>query len=98
MTTDELRQLLSEVVMRYTVLLTPETDPDVYIAYVPVLGVVTQGDTVETALEAAGDAAFLEIMGRLDDGEQVPVEATDGIVAGIEVEAPLPARVTRHRE
>jgi predicted RNase H-like HicB family nuclease len=80
--------------MRYTVLLTPEADPDVYVAYVPVLGVVTQGATVESALVAAQEAAFLEIMGRLDDGEEVPVEATGGIVAGIEVEAPVPAGVS----
>ena len=28
--------------MRYTVLLLPETDPGVYVAYVPVLDVTTQ--------------------------------------------------------
>ncbi|MBA2521125.1 MAG: type II toxin-antitoxin system HicB family antitoxin [Chloroflexia bacterium] len=79
--------------MQYTVLLTPETDPDVYVVYVPVLGVVTQGATVEAALEAAQEAAYLDIMGRLDDGEDVPVEPDGQIVARIAVTVPVPAGV-----
>lgn len=79
--------------MRYTVLLTLETDPEVYVAHVPVLGVVTQGATVEAALEAAQEAAYLDIMGRLDDGEDVPVEPDDAIVARITVEAAVPTGV-----
>jgi predicted RNase H-like HicB family nuclease len=66
----------AESAMRYTVLLTPETDPNVYLAYVPVLGVVNEGATVKTALEAAQEAAYLELHGRLDDSEEVPVPAT----------------------
>lgn len=74
--------------MRYTILLTPEVGPNVYVAYVPILGIVTQGATVEAALEAAREATYLEIMGRLDDGEEGPVESAGGIGASIEVEVP----------
>lgn len=70
--------------MRYTILLTPEVDPNVYVAYVPVLGIVTQGATVEAALEAAREATQLEIVSWLDDGEDFPVEPAGGIVASIE--------------
>lgn len=77
--------------MQLTVLLTPEVDPSVYIVYVPVLGIVTQGATVEDALEAAQEAAYLEIMGRLDDGEEVPREPDGQIIARIAVEVPVPA-------
>ncbi|MDQ3693432.1 MAG: type II toxin-antitoxin system HicB family antitoxin [Chloroflexota bacterium] len=80
--------------MQYTVLLTPETDPDVYVVYVPVLGVVTQGATVEAALEAAQEAAYLDIMGWPDDGEDVPVEPDGQIVARIAVAVPVPTGVT----
>ena len=83
--------------MRYTVLLTPETDAvgfEGYVAYVPVLGVVTQGATIEAAIEAAGEAAYLQIMGHLDDGADVPVESEGGIVARIAVEVPALASAT----
>jgi predicted RNase H-like HicB family nuclease len=83
----------SEHPMRYTVLLTPETDPDVYVVYVPVLGVVTQGATVEAALEAAQEAAHLDILGRIDDREEVPVEPEGAIFTGIAVEVPVTADV-----
>lgn len=79
--------------MRYTTLLTSEVDPNVFVAYVPVLGIVTQGATVEAALEAAREATYLEIMGRLDDNEDVPVEPAGCIVASSEVEVPVPAAV-----
>lgn len=80
--------------MRYTILLTPEVNPNVYVAYVPVLGIVTQGATVDAALDAAREATYLEIMGRLDDGEDVPVEPASGIVASIEIEVPALAAVS----
>ena len=77
--------------MRYTVLLTPETDPDVYVAYVPVLGVVTQGATIEAALTAAREAATVALAAMVDDGEDVPIEPTDGVIAAIDVPVPVPA-------
>ena len=77
--------------MRYSVLLLPETDPDVYVAYVPVLGVVTQGDTLEDALVAAREAAVLAVRGMVADGEEVPTEPAGAVVSAVEVTIPAAA-------
>lgn len=74
--------------MRYTVLLLPETDPDVYVAYVPVLGVTTQGGTREEALVAAREAAVLALRGMLEDDEEIPNEPPGAITASIEISVP----------
>ena len=77
--------------MRYTVLLLPETDPEVYVAYVPVLGVVTQGRSREDALVAAREAATLALQDLIQDGEEVFAEPAGAIVETIDVPAPVPA-------
>ena len=83
--------------MRYTVLLTPESDAvgfEGYVAYVPVLGVVTQGATIEAAIEAAGEAAYLDLMGRLDNAEEVPTEPEGVIITDVEVQVAALASVS----
>ena len=77
--------------MRYTVLLLPEADPEVYVAYVPVLGVVTQGRTKEDALVAAREAATLALQDLIEDGEEVFAEPAGAIVETIDVPVPVPA-------
>ena len=76
--------------MRHTALLLPETDPDVYVVYVPVLGVVTQGKSFEEALVAAREAATLAVAGLADDGEEIPAEPAGAVVASVDV--PVPAQ------
>lgn len=76
--------------MRYTVLLLPETDPMVYVAYVPVLGVVTQGRTREDALVAAREAATLALRDVMNEGEEVYAEPPGAVVETIEVDVPVP--------
>lgn len=80
--------------MRYTVLLLPETDPEVHVAYVPVLGVVTQGRTVADALVAAHEAASLALQDLVDEGEEVYAEPPGAIMETIEVDVPVPAGAT----
>lgn len=77
--------------MRYTTLLLPGHEPDVYVAFVPVLDVVTQGGTIAEALVAAREAATLAIRGMIEDGEEVPVEPPGAIVEAIDVPVPVPA-------
>ena len=77
--------------MRYTVLLLPGQEPDVYVAFVPALDVVTQGGTVAEALVAAREAATLAIRGMLEEGEEVPVEPPGAMVETIDVSVPVPA-------
>ncbi len=77
--------------MRYTALLLQETDPHVHVAYVPILGVVTQGGTADEALTAAREAAILAIRGMLEDGEELPAEPPGAIIETIDVPVPVPA-------
>ncbi len=77
--------------MRYTVLLLPETDPEVYVAYGPVLAIVTQGRSREDALVAAREAATLALRDLIEDGEEVFAETGAAIVETIDVPVPVPA-------
>ncbi len=80
--------------MRYTVILLPGQVSEVYVAFVPALDVVTQGDTVEEALVAARDAAMLAVRGMVKDGEEVPIERAPAIVETIDVPLPVAAGAT----
>ena len=77
--------------MHYTVLLSPGSTSPGYVAYVPVLGVVTQGETIEAALQAAGEAARLDSRDRIRHDEEVPAEPLDCVLTKIEVEVPVTA-------
>jgi antitoxin HicB len=69
---------------RYTVILYPEEEGG-YSVLVPSLpGCVTQGETVEEALDMARDAIALYISVLRDRGEEVPVEAVPPVAAGVE--------------
>ena len=80
--------------MRYTVLLLLGQVSDVYVAFVPALDVVTQGDTIAEAVAAAREAATLAVRGMIKDGEDVPVERAQAIVETIDVPLPVPAEAT----
>ncbi len=69
---------------RYTVLLIPQEGG--YAVEVPVLpGCLTQGATVEQALERAQEAILAHIAGLEADGEPVPVEEAPLTTALVEV-------------
>lgn len=85
---------METLAVRYTVLLLPETDPEVHVAYVPVLGVVTQGRTREDALVAAREAATLALEDLIGEGEEVYAEPPGAIVETIDVPIPVPAEAT----
>lgn len=80
--------------MRYTVLLLPGEDPEVYVAFVPGLDVVTQGDGIEGAMAAAREASILAIKDMIGGGEEILVERGDAIMDTIEVDVPVPAAAT----
>ena len=80
--------------MRFTVVLLPDARDGGFVAYVPAIpGCVTQGETIEEALEMAADAAALLLTEFDAAGEEVPEEAPGAIVATIDVTAltPVPA-------
>jgi predicted RNase H-like HicB family nuclease len=78
---------------RYTVLLYHDEEEGGYAALIPVLGVATQGESIDEALAMAKEAAELQIRGLIEDGEPVLMEETPPIVAAIEVAVPVEADV-----
>jgi predicted RNase H-like HicB family nuclease len=75
--------------MRYTVLLLPDSETGVFVAYVPALGVTTQGTSVEDALAMAKEASELVIEDMAERGEDVPLEEAGAVVSSIDVELPV---------
>jgi predicted RNase H-like HicB family nuclease len=76
---------------RYTVLLYPEEQG--YSVLVPVLGVATQGETVEEALAMARDVIEVAVRGLIEDQEPVPEEENPPMVATVDVDVPVKATV-----
>ncbi|MDQ3693863.1 MAG: hypothetical protein M3464_09565 [Chloroflexota bacterium] len=64
------------------------------MTYVPVLGVVTQGETIAAALPAAREAARLDSWGRIRHDEEVSIDPLDRVLTTIEVEVPVAAAVS----
>ncbi len=71
--------------MHYTVVLLPEPDIDGYVAYVPAVGVTSQGYSIQHALEMAAEAASLRLEIMAEDGQEMPIEQPGAIVGSIEV-------------
>jgi antitoxin HicB len=74
---------------RFTVLLYPEEGG--YSVLVPVLGVATQGETVDEALAMARDLIEVTVRGLIDDNEPVPEEETPPMVVTIDMAIPQAA-------
>jgi antitoxin HicB len=73
--------------LRYSVVLMP--DEGSYAVVVPALpGCVTQGDSIEDALDRARDVIQLWISGLADAGEDVPVEEGPAMLGVLDVEEP----------
>ncbi|MBA3643743.1 MAG: type II toxin-antitoxin system HicB family antitoxin [Chloroflexota bacterium] len=78
--------------MRYSVVLVPGDRQSCYVAYVPVIpGCVSQGHSVEDALDMAQDAASAMIESMVDHDEEIPTENTGAIIASIDVAIPAAA-------
>jgi predicted RNase H-like HicB family nuclease len=77
---------------QYTIVLTPDFDDQVYTVTVPALpGIVTEGATVEEAIEMAKDAIRTHVEGLLLDGEDVPEETMRPQAITLDVDIPVPA-------
>ena len=76
---------------RFTVLLYPEEGA--YSVLVPVLGVATQGETVEEALAMARDVIEVTVRGLIEDNEPIPEEETPPMVVTVDVSDPVGATV-----
>jgi antitoxin HicB len=72
----------------YTVLLDPDEEDGGYTVTVPALpGVVTQGETIDEALEMAKDAIALYLEDLVADGEPIPAERLAPQLAVVRVAA-----------
>ena len=71
--------------MRYTVVLVPDPELGGYVAYVPVVGVTTQGESIDEAFAMAAEAAGLKLDVMIEDGEELLTEAPGVIVGSVEV-------------
>jgi antitoxin HicB len=74
---------------RFTVLLYPEEGG--YSVLVPVLGVATQGETIEEALAMARDVIDVTVRGLIEDNEPIPEEETPPMVVTVDVSDPVEA-------
>lgn len=73
------------LVLNYTVILEPAEEGG-YIVYVPALpGCVTQGETIEEALEMAKDSIYGYLETLKEMGEEIPIEKEKFIVSKIEL-------------
>ena len=73
---------------RYTVMLIPDPDDGGYTVLVPALPeCVTEGDTVQEAIDNARDVIRLVLESRVADGEAIPEEPVAIQLAAVEVEA-----------
>src|SRR4051794_17665799 len=77
---------------RYTVLLYKEDG--VYAALVPMLGVASQGRTVEEALAMAHEATALQVKWLAEHNEPILEEEEPPIVAAVNVDIPVVAPAT----
>jgi antitoxin HicB len=81
--------------LRYSIVLVPEAGS--YVVKVPALpGCVTQGESVEDALDAARDLISLWISGLADAGEEVPVEEGPALLCVLDVEEPQCSAAPQH--
>lgn len=73
---------MEKKILNYRVVITPDertgTGKSCYTAYVPLLGIATDGDTVEEALMNVQDAIRVYIRSLREDGEEIPLESIDG--------------------
>jgi predicted RNase H-like HicB family nuclease len=57
---------------------------------IPLLGVATQGESLDEAMAMAKEAAELHVRGLIEDGEPVLEEEEPPIVASVDIAVPVP--------
>ncbi len=71
--------------MRYNVLLQPGDDPGISVAFVPSLDIVTQGASMEQALDAAREAIVLTVRSLIEEGEEIPADSPEALLTSVDV-------------
>lgn len=67
--------------LNYRVIIEPDertgTNEPIYTAYVPTLGIATDGDTMEEALDNAEEAILAYVESLREDGLEIPIDHVD---------------------
>jgi predicted RNase H-like HicB family nuclease len=74
-------------VRRFTILLYPEDGG--YSVLVPVLGVATQGETIDEAMAMARDLIEVTVRGLIEDNQPILEEETPPMIATVDVTLPV---------
>lgn len=81
---------LAKKILKYTVIFEPAEEGG-YVATVPSLpGCITEGDTLEEAMEMVKDAISGYIVSLEKHGEQIPVENGSTLMSTVDVPYPIP--------
>lgn len=81
---------LSKKILKYTVIFEPAEEGG-YVVSVPALpGCVTEGDTLEEAMEMVKDAISGYIASLKKHGEPIPVESGPSLMGVVDVPMPTP--------
>lgn len=95
---DDIINVMKQRVANYTVVIEKEyrsgTKKTCYSAYVPVLGVATDADSLESAQEAIKKLVEFHLESLAQEGEPIPVEKTPSIVTRFEAIIPENAQIT----
>ncbi len=81
---------LAKKILKYTVIFEPAEEGG-YVVTVPALpGCITEGDTLEEAMEMVKDAISGYIASLEKHGEQIPVESGSTLMSTVDVPYPTP--------
>ncbi|MEK7573049.1 MAG: type II toxin-antitoxin system HicB family antitoxin [Patescibacteria group bacterium] len=73
---------MEKKILNYRVVITPDErtgrGKPCYTAYVPLLGIATDGDTIEEALMNVQDAILVYVRSLREDGQEIPLESING--------------------
>jgi len=83
---------MKQSIANYTVIIDKEqrtgTDAVCYTVYVPVLGIATEGDTIEQAQETVKELIEFHLDSLAQEGEAIPLETTETLVTRSQVKLP----------
>jgi predicted RNase H-like HicB family nuclease len=87
---------MKQQVANYTVVIEKTkrtgTNKTCFSAYVPVLGVATEGDTIEKAQKAIQSLVQFHLESLVEEGEKIPMETDSPIMTTFKIDLPKDAQ------
>jgi len=89
---------MKQKIANYTVIITKEkrsgTSETCYTAFVPVLGIATEADSLEGAQKAVHALVQFHVESLAEEGEEVPVESTESFITKSHTILPLGIKIS----